>query len=509
MLPRFEIVARHRPVTIVGTPQAGAAWADGDAPDGASAPLPQAAPSVAIEVMLPPTGADAPPAVGVPAVSVPAVGEPGGPTAVLRLSGPDGSLFEVRLVDGDVALTVDSDGTATRHRSRRRGRVRQMPTGLALTLTGTQLAALTCEDGAWLVRARVDLTGRVDVRDPGWLAGLRGGWETSRRGTVAGWSAGGFGQLGLRDVRLVTHADGTPYRVGEDLLFTATSAGPGFFGTAHTSVWRMPEPVGEQPPVHCADLFFTRNQQPQVYGDHATHLLRDGDEWLVATSTWSDFPDDRAARRTARVAVALARTGADLTRGRHVLPAQELALPDPAPLTGSGPSVGMWDPHLVRTETGEWLVGYVSARRFFDFHPVLASGPSLDDLTLRGAAGDRRATEGTTITRIDGEWRVLASDGRDNPRGRRARMPVLDLALADVGVLDAPYPTNIPWPSVVAPDPGHAGRPWSLLTFDGTPSGGRLAGYGTHGDLVVMREAASGSGPAQASTEVTTTVTTR
>jgi hypothetical protein len=28
---------------------------------------------------------------------------------------------------------------------------------------------------------------------------------------------------------------------------------------------------------------------------------------------------------------------------------------------------------------------------------------------------------------------------------------------------------------------------WLLVTFDGTPVGGPLTGYGTHGDLVVMR----------------------
>ena len=48
---------------------------------------------------------------------------------------------------------------------------------------------------------------------------------------------GRFGQLGLRDVRQVTHADGTTYRHDGRVLLTATSAGPGFFDTAHTSVW--------------------------------------------------------------------------------------------------------------------------------------------------------------------------------------------------------------------------------------------------------------------------------
>jgi hypothetical protein len=31
-----------------------------------------------------------------------------------------------------------------------------------------------------------------------------------------------------------------------------------------------------------------------------------------------------------------------------------------------------------------------------------------------------------------------------------------------------------------------------MVTFDGTPTGGALPGYGTHGDVVVMGEAGQG-----------------
>ena len=127
-------------------------------------------------------------------------------------------------------------------------------------------------------------------------------------------------------------------------------------------------------------------------------------------------------------------------------------------------------------------MGFVSARRFFDFHPALAAGPTLDDLRLLGAATDRTATEGTTLVEVDGRMVVLASDGRESPRGQRARFPVLDLEMRDVGVLDAPYPTNLPWPSVA-----HVDGAWLMATFNGRAVGEKLLGYGTHGDLVVMR----------------------
>lgn len=374
--------------------------------------------------------------------------------------------------EASVSLTITRGHGTEEVRSRRFHRAVD-PTELGLTLTGSHLTAWTREAGEWVARARYDVRDDVDVHDEAALSGLR--VELPTWGGVAG----GFGQLGLRDVRFVTEDDGRPLRDGDALWLTATSAGPGFFDTAHTSVWRVDPALLEV--AHSADLFFRRPDRPGVFGDHATHLVRSGDEWLVATSTWGDFetPRTRAGRRTpAGVRVTLAETGADLLHGAHVLDTRELPLP-----TDGLTSIATWDPHLVRRD-GQWLVGFVSARRFFDFHPALAAGPSLDDLRLLGAAADRRSTEGTTLVEVDGRMMVLASDGRDSQRGQRARFPVFDLTMADLGLLDAPYPTNLPWPSVV-----HVDGAWLMATFNGRAAGGRLLGYGTHGDLVVMRSA--------------------
>jgi hypothetical protein len=296
-----------------------------------------------------------------------------------------------------------------------------------------------------MARARYDLTDRHDVHDETWLAGLESSHPLGR-----------FGQLGLRDLRAVTHADGSPYDRDGRALLTATSAGPGGFPTGHTSVWSLdPETLELE---HRADLFLRRGG---VYGDHAAHLLRDGDRWLLAASTWGDF--DRHRRP---VGVTVAESTEDLTRGVHVLDSRPLALP-----TNGFRSVGTWDPHLVRTAEG-WLVGYVSATRYFRFHPVLAAGPDLDSLVLHAVAEGHGQTEGTTLARLDGEWRVLASDKR------RRVYPVLDLDLREIGTLDAAYPTNIPWPTLVGE---------LLVGFNGRPYGGRLLGYGSHGEVVIQR----------------------
>ena len=355
--------------------------------------------------------------------------------------------------DDRVALHVSTDGRTTTHRSRRSGRTEAPVEAVALTLTGPQVTAFTREAGVWVARARYDLTDRYDVHDEGWLAGL----------TASGDETGRFGQLGLRDLRVVSNADGSPYLRDGQVLLTATSAGPGGFTTGHCSVWSLDPDTLEL--EHRADLFQRRSAPGGVYGDHAAHLLRDGDRWLLAASTWGDF--DRHKRP---VGVTVAESTADLTRGVHVLDSRPLPLP-----TEGFRSVGVWDPHLVRTGDG-WLVGYVSATKYFSFHPALAAGPSLDALTLRAVATDHRQTEGTTIARLDGQWRVLASDKRHRS------YPVLDLDLRDVGTLEAAYPTNIPWPTLVALD-GQS----LLIGFNGAAYGGRLVGYGSHGEVVLQR----------------------
>ncbi|WP_210649393.1 hypothetical protein [Nocardioides sp. SYSU D00065] len=440
MLPRFEVVRRSRPVDLVAPHSVRV-----DAASGGVVPMASAAPYVAATTDV-----------------------RGDAALALHLSG---HRLGASVEDGSVSLRVTGPVGARELRSRRFHRA-DAPTQLGITLTGTHLTAWSREHGEWVARSRHDLRDAVDTRDEAALADLR--VELPEGGGLAG----GFGQLGLRDVRFVTEDDGRPLRDGAALWLSATSAGPGFFDTAHTSVWRW-DPTSLDL-THSADLFFRRPDRPGVFGDHAVHVVRVDGRWLVATSTWGDFeaPTTRAGRRTpAGLRVTLAETGADLLRGTHVLDTRELPLP-----TDGLDSIATWDPHLVRRD-GEWLVGFVSARRFFDFHPAVAGGPTLDDLRLLGAAADRRATEGTTLVQVDGGTLVLASDGRDSRRGQRARFPVFDLTMADVGVLDAPYPTNLPWPSVA-----HVDGTWLLATFNGRTAGGGLLGYGTHGDLVVMRE---------------------
>lgn len=353
---------------------------------------------------------------------------------------------------------VDADGTRRRHESRRSGRLAHPPVRLGVTVTGSQATVLTHDGVEWTARARAELSG----------FGTAG---VSSHSTAPIRAEGRFGQLGLRDVHLVTHADGTPFTRDGCLFVTATHAGPGFFGTAHCGVWEF-DPTDYRL-THRATLWFERDGG--VHGDHAVHLVRTGDDWLLATSTWGDFEHDD-------VGIGLGYSTADLLTGEHVIATTALDLSDAVA------GVGAWDPHLTLID-GHWHLALVVASEFFVFGPALlrARSPySMGDWELLGTAADRTATEGTQILRFGEDWRVLASDGADSATPLRHRFPVFDLAMREVGTLAAPYPSNLPWPTLVEVDDG-----WLMLTFDGTPTAGRVAGYGTHGDFLVFATAPS------------------
>jgi hypothetical protein len=354
------------------------------------------------------------------------------------------------------------------------------PCRVAFCLTGVGVAALV-DDGDGF---RPLVWGQLPERLPeSTLAGYHnafGARASSGTITLDSVEAGYFGQTGLRDPHLVTHPDGTPYtRLGKAFL-TMTQAGMGFFETAHWGVWSLDLTNHQLDPV--AKLFFRRDGSEAVLGDHAGHLVRDdaNDRWIVTTSTWGDFAGKQIGIHHATVP-----TSTDLLTGVHVLETRPLPLP-----VGDLPSeaVGQWDPHLVKVDD-RWHLAFVNARAFFDFYPALARsepGGDFTDLSLVGADAAKTETEGVTIQPFEGQWYVLASNGDESPEEVRGQYPVYDLSMTQVGTLNAPHPSNIPWPTLL-PTPASRGRTrWLMVTFDGTAYHREVLGYGTHGDVVLM-----------------------
>lgn len=451
--PRFEQVATTRlfeplsPGFVAVDERPGTV--EGLAPSGYSPP----APFVTVEVSLGPG--------------------PGTTVAGLVADNGDHLLAFHDPATGEAGLEVRSGGISTELRRRR---LRGRPERMALVLCQNKPTVLLDTGDGWypafLDRTRV--RPRLDFRDPATLARFRATWG-SRDGAaeIASARAGLFGMAGLRDLHLVQHADGSPYVEGGRMFLTATCAGLGFFEQAHWGVFAFDPEVlaeGRIELEQTAHLFSHRDGL--LLGDHAGQLVRDGDEWLVAVSSWGDFTP------AGRVVVRHLTTGDDLLHGVHVLETE----PAPIPTTN-----GHYDPGMTRID-GRWYVSYVESvgHKPSDFHPGLAVGPVgaghwTEGLERVGAASDLHQCEGPILARPDGPgepWRFLASDGH----GREYL--AFDLGMEPLGQLDAPYGTNIPHPQIFEL-PGLDGR--FLITFDGTPYAQRKLGYGTHGDVILMR----------------------
>jgi hypothetical protein len=340
---------------------------------------------------------------------------------------------------------------------------------LGFVLCENQVTVLVDDGDGWepVVTEREAISATVDMRVPTSLSAYRYAWGarpesgTVRAGAVR---AGLFGMAGIRDQHLVQHADGTPYVEDGKAYFTATCAGLGLFQQAHWGVFTLDleDPTRFE---QVAQLFFRRDGL--LLGDHAGQIVRDdqSDRWLVATSSWGDFSFDG-------VHVRHLETDVDVLHGVHVLETQPTPLPT---------EVSAWDPGLTRID-GRWYVSFVESpsQDPFDFHPALAAASQgaqwHNGLELVGAAIDLHQCEGPIIARVEDSWWLLASDGDNRV------YPVFDLTMRRVGELDAPYETNIPHPQLLPHDGGYL-----LVTFDGTQYAEELLGYGSHGDVFVMR----------------------
>ncbi len=402
---------------------------------------------------------------------------------VQQVSGPGVAAGLVTADDEHVLVAHDPGRSRVTIEVRTRGRTRVVkrrtvdlvaPFRLGLVLCENQVTGVADTGSGWqpVLTMRDKVAKLVDLRDPAVLCryafayGPRAGGGTVRLGRVR---AGAFGYAGLRDPHLVQRPDGRPY-VRDGLAYlTFTCAGMGFFPQAHWGVFTL-DLADPTSVTQVAQLYFRR--AGLVLGDHAGQLIvdEDAERSIVGVSSWGDFDFNG-------VHVRHLSTSEDLLSGVHLLDSEVLDLPT---------SVGSWDPSFTRIGD-RWHVAFVESpsQAPFDFHPALALGPTGaahdTGLELVGRDATVRQCEGPIIQRLHGQWYVLASskDARE--------YPVYDLRMDRVGVLDAPYLTNIPHPQIV--DLADGG--YLMVSFDGAPYGKAVLGYGGHGDVVVMRAAKS------------------
>lgn len=383
----------------------------------------------------------------------------------------------MRSVTGDLGIHATwspSTGTAGLELTQT-GRTRVLASARVDTSTVSTVGFALCEnratvlvregDSPWraVLSERDAIARALDLRRPSTLSsmrfvsGVRGGTMHLRA-----VRAGLFGMAGLRDPHVVQDADGTPYIRDGHAYLTWTCAGLGFFQQAHWGVFRMSlkDPSNL---VQVAQIYTRRGGL--LLGDHAGQLVRDGETWVVANSSWGDFTGNG-------VHVRWARTTSDLLTGVHVIDTIEADLPT---------SMSTWDPGFTRIG-GHWVVAFVESpsQDPFDFHPALAQtahDSPFEGLERVGADTRRHQTEGPILARDRVGWRMLASDG--DAREYRA----YDLSMKPLGVLRAPYGTNIPHAQVIPMADGG----WLMTTFDSSSQFSDLVGYGAHGAVVILR----------------------
>ena len=365
------------------------------------------------------------------------------------------------------------------------------PTRFAFTVTENQVTALAetpqgDEGTSWRPLLRRDVAGFIDLRRPSVLAEYKNGFGArASAGTIvlAGAEAGYFGEAGTRDPHVVTYADGRPYIRDGKVYLTFTQAGLAFFETAHWGVWTLDLSSYELEQV--ANLFFIREGMDVVVGDHAGHVVLDerNDRFILSMSTWGDFTFDEVHINYVTVPADV-----NVLQGVHVLQTQRLPLPTKALPTATA---GQWDPHIVRIR-GQWYVAFINARRFFNFYPALAvsrKGGDFTDLSLVGTDTSKVETEGPIMQKIGGDWYLLASNGNNSPPQLRGQYPIYNLEMTQIGVLDAPHPTQIPWPMLFPVPDGRSRTRYVLVTFNIDQYYPEMLGYGTHGDFIVMEAA--------------------
>ena len=304
---------------------------------------------------------------------------------------------------------------------------------------------------------RADVLGRARAT-PG-VAAPGGGAGAGPRGAVRDDRAARPAPGAARG-RVAVRRDGRVY-------LTWTCAGLGFFQQAHWACGRLD--LGRPGRLRAGRQLYSR-RDGLVLGDHAGQLVRDGDRWLVATSSWGDFDADGRPR------------AAHLRRPTTCSPA----------CTSSRPS----------RATSADRRGQLGPRAHPDRRPLAArlrGEPQPGPVRLPPCARrDRRPADWTDgLEKVGRGGRPAPVRGPGHRRGRRRPATCWPATR-----------TTRTTRSSTSPGAGWAGstrrtRPtsrtrsssrtlqagWLMLTFDGEQWHEDVMGYGGHGDVVVMHSA--------------------
>lgn len=304
------------------------------------------------------------------------------------------------------------------------------PTTVAMSVVGTRLtvyAKTAAAPNVWIKVSSFDMSAYLDFKAQDlslWYScfGHASPGTFANTITFKNFQYGRFGGVGIRDVCMVTHEDGSPYFASDSTVYAlATLAGAGG-GISEGSQGVFLIDLEKKTFTQTGLLMVSRGGK--IQNDHAGHMIREdnGDQHL-SISTWGDTP------AATRVVYKFITAATDLLSGANVVASMTtLALTVVA--AGS-----QYDPFLIR-KIGVWYMAYtcapVAPPTGTPFFPALDQSSDLSTWTNIGSDTSAARYEGTRILPFNDQSYVLT--------GGQFNMKMYTLAMVYVGIVNCISP---------------------------------------------------------------------
>lgn len=304
-----------------------------------------------------------------------------------------------------------------------------VPTTIAISMVGTWLTVYAKLSGAptlWVKVTSFDVSVYIDFKaqdlslwypcfghaSPGTFANTM---------TYKNFQAGRFGGVGIRDICVVTHEDGSPYFASPTSVYALATLAGASGGIVEASMGVFIIDLEKKEFTQTGVIMV--NRSGKIQNDHAGCMIREdnGDQHLCV-STWGTDPTPT------RIEYKFVAAATDLLNGSHVVSAMAILN-----LTQQPASFGQYDPFLIRL-SGVWYMAYTvsTPAAGTPFYPALDD--SLDLTTWVNIGSDPTAAryEGTRILPFAGQSYVLT--------GGQFNMKMYTLAMVYVGIVNCISP---------------------------------------------------------------------
>jgi len=305
------------------------------------------------------------------------------------------------------------------------------PTTIGISVVGTWLTVYAKLSGApnlWIKVTSFDLSVYINFKAEDltlWFSsfGLATPGTFDNTVTFKHFQAGPFGGVGVRDICVVTHEDGSPFFASPTAVYALATLAGASGGILEASMGMFVIDLEKKTFTQTAAIMVLRGGN--IQNDHAGCMIREdnGDQHLCV-STWGTDPTPT------RIEYKMVLAATDLLSGKHVISGMAILA-----LTVQPAGYGQYDPFLIR-KAGVWYIAYtvsVAAPAAGNpFFPALDSSPDVIVFANIGSDTTAQRYEGTRILPFNGQSYVLT--------GGQFNMKMYDLAMNYIGIVNCISP---------------------------------------------------------------------